>query len=187
MEAGGNTRLRVDHRRRCRVKVIPRGRTQPQKLATRGRAGCGLSRTGRAEALRSLYWNVTGSASAVGCMPLLGAALAPATSLRCMSYTGGAHPLPHGNNRWCLRARLTRQTGHPTVEADAGWPRRDDIHRGPERPDGGCRSGSALERGVRPHLARRNPSLKPEVPLVCGIYSRCKPNTEPWSLAKRGT
>jgi len=35
------------------------------------------------------------------------------------------------------------------VEADAGWPRRDDNKSGPERPDGGCRSGSALERGVR--------------------------------------
>ena len=33
---------------------------------------------------------------------------------------------------------------------DAGWPRKDDINSGQERPDGGCRSGSALERRVRP-------------------------------------
>jgi hypothetical protein len=39
----------------------------------------------------------------------------------------------------------------PTVEADAGWPRKDNFYYGLERPDGGCRSGSALERGVRPH------------------------------------
>ena len=31
----------------------------------------------------------------------------------------------------------------PTAEADAGWPRRDDTKLGLERPDGGCRSGSA--------------------------------------------
>ena len=31
----------------------------------------------------------------------------------------------------------------PTVEVDAGWPRRDDNKYGPERPGGGCRSGSA--------------------------------------------
>ena len=31
----------------------------------------------------------------------------------------------------------------PTVEADAGWPRKDDTNTGLERPDGGCRSGSA--------------------------------------------
>jgi len=31
----------------------------------------------------------------------------------------------------------------PTVEADAGWPRKDDTNFGLERPDGGCRSGSA--------------------------------------------
>ncbi len=31
----------------------------------------------------------------------------------------------------------------PTVEADAGWPRKDDTNNGLERPDGGCRSGSA--------------------------------------------
>jgi len=37
-----------------------------------------------------------------------------------------------------------------TVEADAGWPRKDDFYHGLERPDGGRRSGSALERGVRP-------------------------------------
>jgi hypothetical protein len=37
----------------------------------------------------------------------------------------------------------------PIVEADAGWPRKDDIYFGLEWPDGGCRSGSALERGVR--------------------------------------
>ena len=39
----------------------------------------------------------------------------------------------------------------PTVEADAGWPRKDNTKLGLERLDGGCRSGSALERGVRPH------------------------------------
>ena len=39
----------------------------------------------------------------------------------------------------------------PTVEADAGWPRKDDTNNGLERPDGGRRSGSALERPVRPH------------------------------------
>jgi len=31
----------------------------------------------------------------------------------------------------------------PTAEAGAGWPRKDDIHSGLKRPDGGCRSGSA--------------------------------------------
>ena len=31
----------------------------------------------------------------------------------------------------------------PTVEADAGWPRKDNFYHGLERPDGGCRSGSA--------------------------------------------
>ena len=31
----------------------------------------------------------------------------------------------------------------PTVEADAGWPRKDNTKLGLERPDGGCRSGSA--------------------------------------------
>jgi len=31
----------------------------------------------------------------------------------------------------------------PTAEADAGWPRKDDIQYGLERPDGGRRSGSA--------------------------------------------
>jgi len=31
----------------------------------------------------------------------------------------------------------------PTVEADSGWPRKDDTNSGLERPDGGCRSGSA--------------------------------------------
>ena len=36
------------------------------------------------------------------------------------------------------------------MEVDAGWPRKDDINSGLERPDGGCRSGSALERRVRP-------------------------------------
>ena len=40
-----------------------------------------------------------------------------------------------------------------TVEADTGWPRRVNLHDGLERPDGGCRSGSALERGVRPQLS----------------------------------
>ena len=39
----------------------------------------------------------------------------------------------------------------PTVEADAGWLRKDNIYHGLERPDGGCRSGSGVERGVRPH------------------------------------
>jgi len=29
-----------------------------------------------------------------------------------------------------------------TVQADAGWPRKDDIHSGLKRPDGGRRSGS---------------------------------------------
>jgi hypothetical protein len=37
----------------------------------------------------------------------------------------------------------------PTAEADADWPRRDDDRSGPERPGGGCRSGSGVERGVR--------------------------------------
>ncbi len=30
-----------------------------------------------------------------------------------------------------------------TVEADAGWPRKENLHRRLERPAGGCRSGSA--------------------------------------------
>jgi hypothetical protein len=47
---------------------------------------------------------------------------------------------------------LTFELSRP-AEADAGWPRKDDIHSGLERPDGSCRSGSALERGVRPHPA----------------------------------
>ena len=42
----------------------------------------------------------------------------------------------------------------PTVEADADWPRKNNSKHGLERPDGGCRSGSALERGVRPHCVR---------------------------------
>ena len=41
-----------------------------------------------------------------------------------------------------------------TVEADADWPRKDNSKQGLERPGGGCRSGSALERGVRPHCVR---------------------------------
>jgi hypothetical protein len=31
----------------------------------------------------------------------------------------------------------------PTVEAAAGWLRKDNLHDGLERPDGGRRSGSA--------------------------------------------
>ena len=31
----------------------------------------------------------------------------------------------------------------PTAEADAGWPRKDNLHDGLGRPDGGRRSGSA--------------------------------------------
>ena len=40
-----------------------------------------------------------------------------------------------------------------TVEADADWPRKDNLPQGLERPGGGCRSGSPLERGVRPQHA----------------------------------
>jgi hypothetical protein len=29
-----------------------------------------------------------------------------------------------------------------TAEADAAWPRKDNLHQGLERPSGGCRSGS---------------------------------------------
>jgi hypothetical protein len=46
---------------------------------------------------------------------------------------------------WCgLTFELSRQ-----AEAGAGWPRKDNSRCGLERPDGACRSGSALERGVR--------------------------------------
>jgi len=45
-----------------------------------------------------------------------------------------------------------------TVEADADWPRKDNLPQGLERPGGGCRSGSPLERGVRPHCVRSEPA-----------------------------
>ena len=41
----------------------------------------------------------------------------------------------------------------PTVEADADWPRKDNFYHGLERPGGGCRSGSGVERVVRRHRA----------------------------------
>ena len=52
-----------------------------------------------------------------------------------------------------------------TVEAGAGWPRKDDTNFGLERPDGGCRSGSALERGVRPHSAAVSGAWEADVAL----------------------
>jgi len=39
----------------------------------------------------------------------------------------------------------------PTAEADADWPRKGNFCCGLERPGGGCRSGSGVERVVRPH------------------------------------
>ena len=61
----------------------------------------------------------------------------------------------------CVQNRLTAARplrpnvrAKRTVEADAGWPRKDDFYHGLERPDGGRRSGSALERGVRRHSRR---------------------------------
>ena len=48
----------------------------------------------------------------------------------------------------CVRPNVRAKA---TVEADADWPRKDNLHDGLERPGGGCRSGSPLERGVRPH------------------------------------
>ena len=47
----------------------------------------------------------------------------------------------------------------PTVEADAGWPRKDSFYHGLERPGGGCRSGSGVERVVRPHSAAADASV----------------------------
>ena len=41
---------------------------------------------------------------------------------------------------WTVRPNVRAK---PTVEADAGWPRKDNLHPGLERPGGGCRSGSA--------------------------------------------
>jgi hypothetical protein len=55
--------------------------------------------------------------------------------------------------QWHRRPVLQNVRAKPTAEADAGWPRKDNFNYGLERPDGGCRSGSALERGVRHHAA----------------------------------
>ena len=41
---------------------------------------------------------------------------------------------------WFVRPNVRAK---PTAEADAGWPRKDNLNDGLERPDGGCRSGSA--------------------------------------------
>jgi hypothetical protein len=45
--------------------------------------------------------------------------------------------------QWHRRPVLQNVRAKPTVEADAGWPRKDNFYHGLERPDGGCRSGSA--------------------------------------------
>ena len=43
--------------------------------------------------------------------------------------------------RWVL---VTPNFGFKlTAEADGDWPRKDNLHRGLERPGDGCRSGSA--------------------------------------------
>ena len=67
---------------------------------------------------------------------------------RCDAELGILHGLVVGSSDggmiWrgasCVRPNVRAK---PTVEADAGWPRKDDIHSSLERPDGGCRSGSA--------------------------------------------
>ena len=48
--------------------------------------------------------------------------------------------LADGSEWRFLRANVGAK---PTVEADAGWRRKNDIHSDLEPPDGGCRSGSA--------------------------------------------
>ena len=55
----------------------------------------------------------------------------------------------HDWNARCLVTPNVR--ANRPAEADAGWPRKDDFYHGLERPDGGCRSGSGVERGVRRH------------------------------------
>ena len=42
----------------------------------------------------------------------------------------------------------TALTLWPTVDADVGWPRRDDNNNGPKRPRRGCRSGLIAGRPV---------------------------------------
>ena len=37
--------------------------------------------------------------------------------------------------------------GNLPVEAGADWPRKDNVHRGLERPGGACRSGSGSPTG----------------------------------------
>ena len=49
---------------------------------------------------------------------------------------------------WCLTFELT-----PTAEAGAVSPVPDDSTSGGDRAYSACRSGSGVERGVRPHCA----------------------------------
>jgi len=72
------------------------------------------------------------------------------------------------------------------VEADADWPRKDNFYHGLERPGGGCRSGSGVERGVRPH--RSSQEVRPVFfgaigarNSACGVQESrgldCQPST----------
>jgi hypothetical protein len=75
------------------------------------------------------------------------------------------------------------------VEADAGWPRKDNTKHGLERPDGGCRSGSALDRGVRPRRAATNGGIclqAPDSPASHPLLTRGAPSTADGCWCIRG-
>ncbi len=51
---------------------------------------------------------------------------------------------------WCGLCGLTFEVT-PTAEAGAVRPGRENVHRTSDRPYSACRSGSGVDRGVRPH------------------------------------
>ena len=69
------------------------------------------------------------------------------------------------------------------AEADAAWPRKDNLHHDLVRPSGGCRSASALERGVRPHSRSFLTSLRTRETLpICSGSRRL-----PWAARYEST